>query len=85
VPARYIFFANVPVKMRENSDNLDIWQTHFYGPVSILPHSFPLGKDVVNMLLLSWKWDGDGMVGMGMMPNGPIRAKQVNQSSYMIG
>ena len=24
VPARYIFFPNVPVKMRENSDNSDI-------------------------------------------------------------
>ena len=24
VPARYIFFSNVPFKMRENSENLDI-------------------------------------------------------------
>jgi hypothetical protein len=24
VPARYIFFANVPVKMRDNSDKSDI-------------------------------------------------------------
>ena len=24
-PARYIFFPNVPVKMRENLDNLDSW------------------------------------------------------------
>ena len=36
VPPRYIYFANVPVKMRENLDNLDIWQSYFYGPVSFL-------------------------------------------------
>ena len=28
VHARYVLFVNVPAKMRENSDNLDIWQTH---------------------------------------------------------
>ena len=29
VPARYIFFVNVSAKTRNNSDDLDIWQTHF--------------------------------------------------------
>ena len=35
VPARYIFSANVPVKMCEHTDNLEVWQAHFYCPVSI--------------------------------------------------
>ena len=29
VPVRYIFFENVPAIMRENSDNLEIWQRNF--------------------------------------------------------
>jgi hypothetical protein len=28
VPARYVFFVNVPVKTNYNSDDLDIWQPH---------------------------------------------------------
>ena len=28
LPARYIFFVNVPARMRKNSEDLYIWQTH---------------------------------------------------------
>ena len=40
---------------------------------------YPKGKDVVNMLQLR------ELQGCKAMPNGPIRAKQVNPSSAVIG
>ena len=41
---------------------------------------FPLGKDVVNKQQLRCK-----AMPNGAMPNGPIRAEQVNRSSTVIG
>ena len=54
MPARYIFFVNVPAKTRDYLEELDTWQTFLVFNVYLAGKCMTLGVRITRELVLSW-------------------------------